>query len=110
MVKVYVADGVDFAPVVRAVKGIRSGREWAASEMQDALGYDLDGSVRVRWEEVTSVRRLSKSCHPFARLRTGFEEQSDEKSLKCVLATYFPPVDKRGSISRQSMCNRIDSA
>ena len=86
MVKVYVADGEDFGPVVTEVKGIRGGREWVANETQDALAYGPDDSVRGRREEVTSVRRLSKLCHPFARLRTGFEEQSDEKSLQTVLA------------------------
>jgi hypothetical protein len=51
MVKVYVADGPDFGPVVTEVKGVRGGREWVANEIQDALAYNLDGSVRVRWEE-----------------------------------------------------------
>ena len=49
MVKVYVADGPDFGPVVIEVKGIRGGREWVANEIQDALAYDPDGPIRVRW-------------------------------------------------------------
>jgi len=60
MVKVYFADGPDFGPVVTEVKGIRGGREWVANEIQDALAYDPDGSIRVRWEEVdipASLRR-----------------------------------------------------
>ena len=66
MVKVYVADGDDFGPVVTQVKGIRGGREWVANEIQDALAYDLDGSIRVRWEEVdipASLRRRIVVSH-----------------------------------------------
>jgi hypothetical protein len=44
MVKVYVADGEDFG------QGIRGGRKWVANEIQDALAYGLDGSIRFRWE------------------------------------------------------------
>ena len=66
MVKVYVADGEDFGPVVTEVKGIRGGREWVANEIQDALAYGADGSIRVRWEEVdipASLRRRIVVSH-----------------------------------------------
>jgi len=46
MVKVTVAGGPDVGSVVTEVKAMRGVREGVANEIQDALAYDLDGSVR----------------------------------------------------------------
>jgi hypothetical protein len=59
MGKVTVADGPDFGLVVTEVKGMRGGCEWVTNEIQEALVYDLDGSVRVRWLILGWVPMLS---------------------------------------------------